>query len=245
MSGAELRIYLAICDDNPSDLKRMNDFVENWTSLRREPISVKSYENSGELLFDIEEGKGFDLILCDIEMPGISGIEIAKTIKKMLPYCITIFITSHIKYAIDAFEWNIFRFIPKNCLETRLDDALKDAVPIIKIQQEKYYIIENSNRIEKIAYRDILYMEKSKNYTIFYLKQNRTARVRASLKHVLSEIEQEGYEFIQRDLAVNLLHVMKLSKGMIFLADNICLPVSSSRQERIKNKISEFWERYL
>ena len=53
----------------------------------------------------------FDLILLDIEMPGVTGMEIAEKIKPFLPNVKIIFITSHVEYAIDAFEF-IFSFTP-------------------------------------------------------------------------------------------------------------------------------------
>lgn len=240
-----LMMYMAVCDDNISDLERIKNYTAQWLNIHREPVEVESYKNSGDLLLDIEDGRSFDIILCDIEMPKISGMEIAKLIRKNLPYCIIIFITSYIRYAVDAFELNIFRFIPKDCMEQRLSNALKDALFLVKMQQEKYYVIEHANKIEKIAYQDVIYMQKDKNYTIFYLKQGRVTRVRKSLKNVLNELEQGNYELIQRDIAVNLLHVVKLESGKLILIDNICLPVSGNRQDFIKNKIAEFWKEYL
>ncbi|MDO5411717.1 MAG: LytTR family DNA-binding domain-containing protein [Lachnospiraceae bacterium] len=238
-------ISIAVCDDDVSALNKIKACVSKWMYLHKVLFEIRGYESSGEFLFDIEDGKNFDLILCDIEMPKVSGMEIAKLIREKLPYCITIFITSYIRYAVDAFELNIFRFIPKNQIELRLSGALKDAWEMIRIQQKEYYVIENISYIEKIAYQDIIYIQKDKNYTVFYLKHHKKARVRKSLKHVVDELGHDDYELIQRDIAVNLFHVTKLESGKIFLIDNICLPISANRQELIKNRISGFWEAHL
>ena len=76
-------------------------------------------------VYDIQEQKHYDLILSDIEMPKMNGMELAGYIKSYLPQVFIIFITSHIKYAIDAYELSIFRYVPKNMITERLKPALK------------------------------------------------------------------------------------------------------------------------
>ena len=61
-----------------------------------------------------------DVLTLDIEMPGISGMEIPQQLKGFLPNVRIIFVTSHTEYAIDAFELSIFRYVPKNNLEVKL-----------------------------------------------------------------------------------------------------------------------------
>ena len=70
------------------------------------------------------------MILLDIEMPGISGMEIPQQLKGFLPNVRIIFVTSHTEYAIDAFELSIFRYVPKNNLEVKLAAAVVDACKI-------------------------------------------------------------------------------------------------------------------
>ncbi len=65
--------------------------------------------------------KAFAVIL---EMPHIDGMELAGYIKKYLPEVFIVFITSHTKYAIDAFELSIFRYVPKSTLQMKLDHAV-------------------------------------------------------------------------------------------------------------------------
>ena len=64
---------------------------------------ITAYTKSSNLLDDItDDGFFYDLILLDIEMPGISGMEIPQKIKGFLPNIRIIFVTSHMEYAIDA-----------------------------------------------------------------------------------------------------------------------------------------------
>lgn len=74
---------------------------------------IRTYRSSDFLLYDIQENNYFDLLLLDIEMPKINGMQIAKDVKKLCPETLVIFITSHSEYAIDSFELSVFRYIEK------------------------------------------------------------------------------------------------------------------------------------
>ena len=65
------------------------------------------------LQYDIEEGQYYDLILSDIEMPQIDGMDLAAYMKRYLPDVLIIFITSHLKYAVDAFELSVSIYTQK------------------------------------------------------------------------------------------------------------------------------------
>ena len=71
-----------------------------------------------------------------------------------------IFITSHIEYAIDAFELSVFRYVPKAEIEKRLAAAVRDAVKLIMLEEGKTYMIRTSSRLEKIPYKEIYYIER-------------------------------------------------------------------------------------
>ena len=94
-----------------------------------------------------------------------------------------IFITSHIEYAIDAFELSVFRYVPKQDMDRRLPSAIKDAVRLIALEEGKVYTIQTSSRLEKIPYKEILYIEREgKNARI--ITGNGESRVRKSLQQV-------------------------------------------------------------
>ena len=145
-------IYIAVCDDNEKLAKALRNKICQYVKENYEPVDITVYTQSTLLQYDIEDGKYFDLVLSDIEMPNIDGMNLVAYIKKHLPEVLIIFITSHLKYAIDAFELSIFRYIPKNTLSSRLPLALRDAFNMIKMQSDKFYTIEMPSRVEKIPY---------------------------------------------------------------------------------------------
>lgn len=167
-------IYIAVCDDNVKLAETLKSKVCQYVKENYEPVDITVYTKSTLLQYDIEDGKYFDLILSDIEMPNIDGMNLAAYVKKHLPEVLIIFITSHLKYAIDAFELSIFRYIPKNTVSSRLPLALRDAFNMINMQSDKFYTIEMPSRVEKIPYNKILYIQREGKNSVITLIDNST-----------------------------------------------------------------------
>ena len=223
-------IYIAICDDDDELVKKLKDNVCQILKGIHEIADISTYTQSEMLQYDIEEGKFFDLILSDIEMPNVNGMKLAKYIKKYLPEILIIFITSYLKYAIDAFELSIFRYIPKN---------------MIKLQSNEFYKIEMPSRIEKIPYSKIMYIRREGKNSEIILTNGVTTRVRKSLSQVFKELNSEEFVYIDRGDIVNLAHIMGIREGIVELKNGIRIPASHSRLEKIKTRLSDFWEEQL
>ena len=150
-------IKIAICDDEEKSVAQHEKIVKGCLQAQGIGCEITTYTQSRNLLYDItDDGFFYDLILLDIEMPGISGMELPQRIKSFLPNVKIIFVTSHTEYAIDAFELSIFRYVPKNNLETKLTAAVIDAAKLIELEAGQEYTIQTANRMEKIPYKDIL-----------------------------------------------------------------------------------------
>ena len=96
-------IRIAICDDESTHVKKLYQMVNKYLKRNHLNANITSYSQSEMLLYDIQDGQYFDLVLTDIEMPKTDGMELAKKIRTYLPEVLILFVTSHIKYAIDAY----------------------------------------------------------------------------------------------------------------------------------------------
>ncbi len=174
-------------------------------------------------------------------MPGISGMELARRIHGLLPDALMIFVTAHYKYAVDAYELHIFRYIPKNQLTERLPHALKDAVSLLEIQRTDSYIISSQNCLERIPLKEILYMEKDGKNVIFHTTGS-IRRIRKTLTEIFEELHSEEFYFIERGFIVNLRHVAGISHTDCILTDQTRLPVSQSRLSEFKKRLNRYWK---
>ena len=128
-------IRIAICDDEQRAVALHEKIVRSSLQACGIGCEITTYLESRNLLCDItEDGFFYDLIVLDIEMPGINGMELVRQMKAFLPNGKVIFVTSHTEYAIDAFELSVFRYVPKSNLENKLAHAVEDAARLIELE---------------------------------------------------------------------------------------------------------------
>lgn len=238
-------IKIAICDDEEKAVALHEKIVKACLQAQSVGYEITTYTQSRNLLCDItDDGFFYDLILLDIEMPGISGMDLPQRIKSFLPNVKIIFVTSHTEYAIDAFELSIFRYVPKNNLEVKLTAAVTDAAKLIELEAGQEYTIQTANRMEKIPYKDIFYIQRDgKNSSI--VSSAGTSKVRKSLQQVFDELNTSEFIFIDRGCIVNIIQIMKISDGMVVLKNGEQLPISRSHLQEVKQKINQFWGAHI
>ena len=238
-------VRIAICDDDENAVFSHGQMVKDCLKQCKTPGEIVTYTDSGNLLYDIEQdGFFFDLILLDIEMPGISGMKLAEKIKPHLPDVKIIFITSHIEYAVDAFELSVFRYVPKDDRKQRLPAAVLDAVKLIELEEGRAYTIKTNSRLEKIPYKEICYIERDgKNAST--TTRNGKSKVRKSLGQVFEELGAEEFIYIDRGLIVNMIHIMQVKDGMAILKNGVSLPISRSHLQAVKERINTYWGMHI
>ena len=261
-------LQIAICDDEELLLSEIRHITQDCLHKQQTFSIVSAYTDGQALLYDIQDGRYFDLFFLDIEMPGISGMDLAGRIHELLPDALMIFVTAHYKYAVDAYELHIFRYIPKNQLTERLPHALKDAVALLEIQNTHSYIINNQNRFERLPLKEILFIEKDGKNAVFHIRprenriaaapdtqpeaqmpskdlsdssQDLTRRIRKTLSEIFEELPPEDFYFIERGFIVNLRHVAGISRTDCILTDHTRLPVSQSRLPEFKKRLNQYW----
>ena len=238
-------IKIAICDDEEKAVALHEKIVKTCLQAQGVGYEITTYTQSRNLLYDItDDGFFYDLILLDIEMPGISGMEIPQQLKGFLPNVRIIFVTSHTEYAIDAFELSIFRYVPKNNLEVKLATAVTDAAKLIELEAGQEYTIQTASRMEKIPYKDIFYIQRDgKNASI--VSGAGISKVRKSLQQVFDELNTPEFIFIDRGYIVNIIQIMKISGSTAILKNGEQLPISRSHLQQVKQKINEFWGAHI
>lgn len=234
-------IQIALCDDEPQAVAREEALVKACLQAQGIGCEITTYTQSQTLLDDItDDGFFYDLILLDIEMPGLGGMDLPRRLKPYLPHVRIIFVTSHTEYAIDAFELSIFRYVPKAELARRLPAAVTDAARLIALEVGQTYVLRTAGRLEKLPYRDILYIRRDGKNAAFVTAAG-IRKVRKSLQQVFDELNAPEFLFLDRGCIANLLQIRKLCGSTAVLTNGEELPISRSHLQDVKEQINRFW----
>ena len=238
-------LRVAICDDEENVVSHVKGITDRYFRTHCVSCNVQLYQSSENLQYDLQDGIYYDLLLLDIEMPGVDGMSLAKKIYDTAPAARIIFITSHLEYAIAAYEYSVFRYISKTVIEEKLPAALEDFYKLYHLEQSEYYTIEIKNHVERIPYREILYILKDGKYAVFHLQNGKTLSVRKTLSQVSSEISKEYFYFADRGCIVNLANVVGIDELGILLLDHQQIGISKASMSEFKTTMLRFWGKQI
>lgn len=234
-------IRIAICDDSVEKGELVASCVERFVREEGVICEQQVFSSSQVLLYEIEDGTNYDLLLLDIEMPELDGMELTEKIRDYLPGVLTIFITSHERYVYESFKVQPFRFIPKKYVEQMIFHALRDAVERLKKSEGKYFFVENQEGMEKIPTRNITYIWHREKYAYIEKNNGTKAKVRKTLKQVYAELPQEDFVWIDRGCICNLLQIDRINGGDVILTDGTRLQISRDRLTEVKKILRQYW----
>ncbi len=130
---------IAICDDNINTVNEVRTLVNDYFSKYKIATTICTY-TSGEALLKDSEVETIDIVFLDIEMPGISGINVGKSLKSINKHVIIFIITSYSEYLDEAMKFQIFRYLSKPIDKQRLFRNLNDAISVINSNTYKITI---------------------------------------------------------------------------------------------------------
>jgi two-component system, LytTR family, response regulator len=205
----ELKILIAE-DDLPSK-KLLSYFIQLLPEYK-----VVGEATTGNELIELVESVRPDIVLVDIHMPGINGVEAAKICKQKHPSLQVIFTTGSDEFAVDAFNLSAVDYIVKPIEKVRLFIALEKAKQSIHLQESKeaksFYknklAIKSNQNYLYLSMDDILYIEKEGRKTILHTENDRFETMES-----LQDMEERlpGYFYkTHRSYLVNLRKIVKI-----------------------------------
>ena len=238
-------LRIAICDDEEKILFKLEETTGIFFKTHCMDRKIQTYQSSENLWYDLQDGITYDMFLLDIEMPQVSGMDLAEKIRDAFPAAKIIFITSHLEYAITAYEFSVFRYIPKTQIEEKLPLSLRDFYKLYCLERDEYYTIEVKNHVERLPYREILYILKDGKYAVFHLQDGTVNSVRKTLSQVFGEIGREYFYFADRGCIINLANVTGMDGDRILLPGGGNLMISRSNVAEFKAALLRFWGKQI
>lgn len=224
-----MRCKIAICDDFEQDAKYIASAVNKWAEKERILLDVEVFPSADSLLFHYADHKDFDIMLLDIEMPSMSGIELAKKIRLENDAVQIIFITGFIDYIAEGYDVAALHYLMKPLSEDKLSEVLNRAVLKIR-KNEKSLFLSISGEMVRILIYQIKYLEVQQNYVTVHAKKDYT--VKKTLGEFESELDERFYR-IGRSFIVNLSCIDKITKNSVHLSDGSVIPLPRGQYESL------------
>jgi len=222
-----------VCDD---ELQMMTDIVKQ-IELLCPSSTVEGFVSGYELLNAIETA-GCDVLFLDIDMPEISGLEVAKALKQNMKRPYLIFVTSHDELVYDSFQFHPFGFVRKNYFQDEIIKILADCEAELKSQQ-KHFNFQVDGQVVCLKLSEIKFFESEGNYLKVFTNAD-SYRFRSTLSAVQNSLETSGFIRVHKGFLVNQEAVKILSASQVHLLDGRIIPVGKNYLEASKNQLMRY-----
>lgn len=209
----EVPLRVLVVDDETPARRRLRDLLDDCSAAL--PLAVVGEAQSGREAMDLLQSVPVDLVLTDIRMPDMDGIELARHLLKVSHPPVVVFTTAYHEHAVQAFEVNAVDYLMKPVRVQRLLSALEKVPKLKPVPAEtlaelptsarRYLSVTERSRVILVPIEEVIYLKAELKYITI-----RTSKREFLLEESLTKLEQEfGSRFIRvhRNCLVARVHI--------------------------------------
>jgi len=229
---------IAICDDNPNDTEYVAAIVSKWGCSADVALNIKRFPSAEAFLFNYEEEKDFDILLLDIEMNKINGIDLAKKIRAADNTVQIIFITGYPDFISDGYDVAALHYLMKPVKEDKLFSVLDRAVKNI-VKADIHMIIQSEGEQIKIPVNKIYYIEAA-SHTLCICTEEKVYETRMTITEAEKSLS-DGFIRCHRSYLVNIRYMAQISKTDVILDGGKMLPLARSAYKDVNQAFIKYY----
>lgn len=224
---------VAICDDSQDFLLQSKNTLQQWPD---QPVNmtVETFDDSYALI-QAHNSSPFDIILLDIVMPLVNGMEAAREIRQSDKTVKIVFLTSSPDFAIDSYEVKASNYLLKPLDSQKLFHCLDDIVEELQ-RNARSITVRCLSSTHRIELQNIEYIEAQNKHTLFVFADGSTIDAIHLMYTYENQLSlEDGFFKCHRSYVVNLHHVASYSNKEIQTRSGHRIPISRNYQQDFKN----------
>ena len=232
-----MKIKIALCDDDARALPVIAGAAES--AFNAQGIQTEIYRfSSGADLLQAMERTHFNLLLLDIEMPGMDGIAVGKKLRAMEDDTKIVYVSEAETRVFESFQVQPLGFVRKS-------NFLNDITAVVELYLKasrnedsgKYLELNVRSGMVSIKSSTILYIEGSRNYQLLYVEDKpEPIEVKMTMEKLEQMTEPYGFIRVHKGFLVNYLFIHRVTATEITLTNNAVIPIGRSKAGEVKAK---------
>ena len=227
---------IAVCDDNPKELERIKgcfcriqgyDFVCSYFDSTSTVMEILKTENSP-----------YDLYILDIEMPGMNGLKLAKSIREKDSRALFVFLTSYTRYMKDVFDVVTFDFIEKPISDEKLLQILERAATYLNITSQHFSFGYRASRYS-LKYDRILYIEKKGRQALIHTFED-VYKTNMTLEEIWKQLNPKSFVHIHSSYIINLYNLDRKDNEIAIMRNGEKLHITKGYRRELAMRHYEF-----
>lgn len=221
---------ISVIDDNYADTEYAASLVTRWAEAAGHSLKIFTFPSAEAFLFQYEEEQDFDILLLDIEMKEMNGVDLARRVRQGNDGLQIVFITGYPDFIAEGYEVSALHYLMKPVSREKLYAVLDKAAANLA-KTEKRLCVTYERRTEFVPFSQILYVEAQRQYVLIHTF-GETYRMKRSFAETVDELDEFFFK-CQRSYCVNLCHVTQIKRSCVLLKNGEEVPVSRGMAEMI------------
>ena len=223
----------AVCDDNADYAEYIEALAVQWARQTGAAVETERFPSAEAFLFRYEERRDFDVLLLDIEMTGMDGVELARAVRRDNDDVQIVFITGYTDYIAEGYEVSALHYLTKPVNEDKLFQVLTRAVGRLR-RNEPALTLELPGETVRLPLGKIRWLEVLHNYVTIHAGQDYT------VKRPLGELEKEldnRFFRVGRSYILNLTCIQRVTRTEAELSTGERVPLPRGQYDKLNRAI--------
>lgn len=228
--------HIGICDDDLVFIK----YIERLFQELKKEIIFYEYLSGEELILNMQTQEICDLLILDIQMPGMDGNETAKKFREQFPNTLLIFCSGVYLPTVESFETMPFRFWLKEYTKDKMQEEIKQVLHKMEKSKVMPYIIgKKKNQLVRLSANEVFYIAIAKRGTIIYCgSTEQTYTSMKKLTDFYDLLKNFGFSYAHNSYIVNLRYVIAVNSKELEFVNGEKLTISRSRSKEFMKEFA-------
>lgn len=232
-------IRIAIVEDDGNSAELLLHYIDRYQEEKKEKITTEMFRDGLEFISDYKAS--YDLILMDIEMPHLNGLDTARKLRRMDGQVCLIFITNMAQYAIHGYEVQALDFMIKPVGYFNFSLKLDKVIRICSHQDQKYIFIPTEGGKLKLDTEEIVYIESDKHYLYLYTERGEF-KIRSTMSEFIEKLPKKRFCNCNKSFCVNMDYISRY-RGDSVIVNDVELRVSRTYKKAFVDKMTTYINR--
>ena len=220
------KVRIAICDDDRSALSHAASLVRSWAK-DRDDLIVESF-TEGDSLLASHEANSYDVILLDIVMPGLSGIEVAREIRSADSAVKLVFLTSSPEFALESYSVKAANYLLKPIDPTALFACLDEIHQELACSRKaRTLLVKGARSVHRVSLDSVEFVEARGKHVSIALAGSESLESIEPLHSFEGKLFiDDGFFKCHRSYIVNIHHVSTYTPDEVVMRSGVRIPIS-------------------
>ncbi len=232
-------LRIAICDDEKIICRQLEDMLLEIENCINQEIETDVYYSGEELCKSLNNKSRYDIILLDIELCKISGVEVGRKIRDELGDELTqiVYISCKESYAMELFDIRPLNFLIKPVSMEKIKEVLLKAVKLLN-KENKFFEYKNGNVTTNVNINDILYFE-SRGRKVNIIQGGEVSSFYGKLSEVEEQIKNNDFILIHKSYLINFKKCIEHTYEHVKMINGEILTISQNNRKTVREKIMQ------